>query len=142
MPPKRLRRRLKLFWPSKKIIVGLITTTAAFFLVAGFVVVKSINSTAKSSSPILSATTTLSADDWQFSQVLVFLKEHGLTVTEPTLSSGTMQFKIGQAVIVLPLGAGLQEKLDTFWKVWKQYQILGKALKKIDLRFSYPLVTY
>lgn len=142
IPPKRSRRRLLLSWPSKKRIAFLILILAIIGLSFCWLVFRNSSKPGLSKALVLSSNTILSSDDWQFSQVLVFLKGHDLTVTGPSLGNGIMQFKIGVTVVVIPLGKDLKGKLDTFWKVWKQYQILGKTLKKIDLRFSYPLVTY
>lgn len=85
---------------------------------------------------------TLISDDVNYAGVLIFLKEKGLTPLEVTIKTGVMDFKLGETLVILGLGENLDDRLQTLWRVWREYSIKGKALKKIDLRFSYPLVTY
>ena len=92
--------------------------------------------------PIQGVSTGLSSDDLNYSRVIVFLQQKGLTPKNSTITSGVMNFKIGETSVTLGLGDDLDGRLQTLWRVWHEYQVKGKTLKTIDLRFSYPLVKY
>lgn len=137
MRPKELSRRLTQSWSKVKILIILAFVA---LLLGGLVLV--LAKFKKTSSHSNLATTSLSVEDSRFAAVLVFLKEKGLEATSSSLSGNTMNFNLGKTVVTISLSSDLNQKLEVLWQVWHQYQILGKTLKKIDLRFSYPLVSY
>ena len=86
-------------------------------------------------------------------QVVAFKNLNSLVVISNFMSLEKLQGKftqikedsasvvVGQTTIFLPLGQKVTTAINTFWKVYRNYQINGKTVKTIDVRFDNPVIT-
>ena len=57
------------------------------------------------------------------------------------IQAGSVSMTVGKTLVLLPLDQHMTSVLDTFWRIYKSYQISAKAVKTIDVRFDNPVIT-
>lgn len=138
MPLAKLRRKSKIQWPKIK-VVGIVAILVGGLLLV-IVAIKLVR--APTLSTVLPATSALSTDDQRLSEVVALLAGWGLVVKKSAIEENLVRLLIEKTEIIVPLGEDTTSKLETLSRLWTQYKVLGRTIKKIDLRYSYPLVSY
>ena len=139
MPATKLRQKLKIFWPRTKLVVLLLSL---FLIGVGLIVTGLPKFFGKNPPPTVLATAPLLSNDEQLSEIAAFLASAGVTPSNPKIENNLILFWLDETEIVLPLNDNLSPKLKLLLRIWQQYKILGQVVKKIDLRFEQPLVSY
>jgi len=70
-----------------------------------------------------------------------FMKQENLVGKFTNIREDSVSMLVAQTVVFLPLDTKVNSALESFWRIYKNYQINGKVIKTIDVRFDNPVIT-
>jgi hypothetical protein len=74
---------------------------------------------------------------------LRIIEEKGLTTSSIALKPDLVELKLKNGpLVLLSVEKPISEQIDLLIQLLKRYRVKGRALKKVDLRFSRPVVRF